>query len=419
MKYTVSETGDKKIESDMKIICKEILDRVKGVRSMILTGGFSRGEGAIKIEGDKIFPYNDYDIQIIGDNPINKKEIDKISIEVSEKLGYKGIINFYPFKKENQKMKNNFYVDLKADSFKNLKKMLPRIRTYELKNNSMILYGEDLRNLIPNYKIEEIPLSEGAKLLLDRMSQMIEYYSMEKKHDEEFLMYIIQQAYAACCTALLLLSKKYQIGYKKSMEILKETYKVDFPTLYERIPNLSEKIEQFNTWKLNPKKILDLDAKEEWFIAKENILEVSKYFLSAFLKKKIETLDGLSNAISRMKKEFYTPYLKEMIKKKIGIGKRFSFLILPFVLKILKKKYNRRLGELGVDFKTKKLCPDLSIFSSLIYIIGSINSENIDENMLGKAKIILSKVYPINGTNWEEISTDYANAYIAFFLQKI
>ncbi len=421
IKYTTSEAGDKKIESDMKIICKEILNRITNVESIILTGGFSRGEGAVKIEKGKIFPYNDYDIQVISETKISKEDIDKISIQISEKLGYKGIVNFYPFKKENQKMKNNFYIDLKINSAEDLRKMLPRIRTYELKNNSRILYGKDPRYSIPNYSLRDIPLSEGAKLLLDRMSQMIEYYSLDKKHEEEFLTYIIQQAYAACCTSLLLLSKKYEIGYEKSMHILKDTYRKDFPKLCDKIPDLTEKIEQFIKWKLNPEKLPNNNVEKEWFIAKKNILEVSKYFFSRFLHKKIETIEELSKAISNMKREFYSPYIKVMKKFKVrGVDwfdKSIGYLLVPFWFRHL---YNRRLKRLSIEFKTRKSSPDLVIFSSLIYLISTIKEENkIDERELSKGKDILSLVYPVNGKDWEEITIDYANAYIAFFLQKI
>ena len=144
---------------------------------------------------------------------------------------------------------------MKCDTPSDLKKLLPRIRTYELKNHSLLLYGENFRNLIPEYDLKDVSLSEGAKLLLDRMSQMIEYYSIEDKHDEDFLNYIIQQTYAACCTALLQLSGKYQIGYNKSMEILNQTYKKDFPELYKKIPNLHLKIKEFIKWKINPEKL--------------------------------------------------------------------------------------------------------------------------------------------------------------------
>ena len=424
MKYTVSKKADKKVEEDMKIICEEVLKKIKEVKSIILTGGFSRGEGPIKKEMGKFFPYNDYDIQIITGKKISKEELDKISIEISKKLCYRGIENFYPFRKEEQKMKENFYIDMKCDSISDLKKLLPRIRTYELKNNSKILYGEDFRKLIPNYNLNDISLSEAAKLLLDRMSQMIEYYSTENKHEKEFLSYIIQQAYAACCTSLLMLKGKYQIGYKKSMEILKENYKKDFPEIYEKIPNLSNKIEQFVKWKINPQKLPSEDVEKEWFIAKESIIEVSKFFFERFLNKKIENVNDLAKAVLKMRKEFYSPYIKEAIKRRVKIPSFADKIVLSILNKLtsiwFRHKYNQRLKDLKVYFKTNCSSPELVIFSSLIYLIDSIKKGNkIEEDILTKGKSLLDKVYPSKGENWEQISLDYANAYIAFFLQKI
>ena len=104
MRYTISKKGNEKVEEDMKIICEEILKKIPDVDSIFLTGGFSRGEGPMKIEREKVFPYNDYDIQIISKSKISKENIDKISVEISKKLGYRGIRNFYPFKKEEQKL---------------------------------------------------------------------------------------------------------------------------------------------------------------------------------------------------------------------------------------------------------------------------------------------------------------------------
>jgi hypothetical protein len=427
MKYTTSKQSDKKVDEDMKIICKEVLEKIKGTEMILLTGGFSRGEGPVKKIGEKFFPYNDYDIQVISSNKVTKEEVDKISTEISEKLGYKGISNFYPFKKDAQKMKENFYLDLKCDDIEDLKKLLPRIRTYELKNKSLILwekyFGTDLRQNIPDYDLKNIPLSEGAKLILDRMSQLIEYYSIEKKYDKEFLTYIIQQAYAACCTSLLLLTGKYEIGYVNSMRILNKTYKQDFPELYSKIPELSKKIEEFILWKINPQKIPNEDVEEEWFVAKYNIIEVAKYFFSKFLNKKIEDVDDLAKAILGMKKEFYSPYIKEMIKRKVKLLGKVgnSKLLASGASIILNKNYNKRLKEMGIPFKTSFFkSPDLAIFSSLVYFIDSIHRGNkIAERELNEGEKILSLVYPVKGKNWEELSLDYANAYIAFFLQKI
>lgn len=422
MRYTVSEKADKKIDHDMKVIVNEITKRYP-VISIMLSGGFSRGEGPVQIEKDKIYPYNDYDITIISKKKLEKEKVDNLSVEISRKLGYRGIVNFYPFKKEEQKIKDNFYIDMKWDTPNSLKKLLPRIRNYELKNFSKILYGEDVRKLIPDYSLNDIPLGEGAKLLIDRMSQMIEYYSAKGNHETEFLLYVIQQAYAACCTSLLLLSGKYEVGYKKSMEILKKTYKNDFSVLYGGIPKLAEKIEEFVNWKIDPYKISDKNVEEEWLIAKNYILEVSKYFFSQFLNKNIRTFEELSKSILNMDKKFHLPFIEETIKKEMKIGsKNVSKLALPFVHFILKMKYYQRLKEIN-KIKYKRVffgkSPDLIIASSLIYLIGSINKNFTNNNYLFKGKKLLNKVYPCKEKDWEGISLEYTNAYIAFFMQKL
>lgn len=420
MKYTISKKANEKIEKDMELICEEIKKSIPDTISIILTGGFSRGEGPVKLINKKYYPYNDYDIQVISKTKLSKEDSDRLSIEISKKLGYKGIINFYPFKKEEQKLQENFYIDLKVDTPNDLKKLLPRIRTIELKKYSYILFGEDVRDLIPEYKLEEMPLSEGAKLLLDRMSQMIEYFSKEDKHDKEFLTYIIQQAYAAICTSLLLVSGKYEIGYKNSMLIFKKNYKTDFPELFKVIPSLDKKIEEFIKWKIDPKKLPNKDVVKEWFIARDSILEVSKYFFNNFLKKEINNITDLSKNILEMRKDFYMPYLKEIIKKKSGINfSNISVIFLPILTLIMKYKYYKRLKSLGITYKRLffNSSPDLIIFASLIYLITGI--ENNESENIEKSRILLKKVYPVKSENWEDLSLEYANAYIAFFLQKI
>ena len=122
-----------------------------------------------------------------------------------------------------------------------------------------------------------------------------------------------------------------------------------------------------------------------------------------------------------MKREFYSPYIKVMKKFKVrGVDwfdKSIGYLLVPFWFRHL---YNRRLKRLSIEFKTRQSSPDLVLFSQLIYLISTIKEENkIDERELSKGKDILSLVYPVNGKDWEEITIDYANAYIAFFLQKI
>ena len=419
--YTVSDEADKKIQSDMDFVVSEIRKRDPEVISIILTGGFSRGEGPVKIDGKKILPYNDYDIQIVSKKKFSKENADKISVEISKELGYRGIENFYPFKKEEQRIDNNFYIDLKWDTINDLKGLLPRIRNYELRNDSKVIYGKDVRKVIPNFSLKDMPLSEGAKLLLDRMSQLIEYYSSENNYEQECLSYFIQQAYVAACTSLLLLSGKYKIGYKTSMEILLDTYEQDFPELFREIPDLHHKIRDYVNWKIEPKKPTIKNVKEEWFIVKENMLKVSKYFFSKFLDRRINNVGDLSNSILGMGEKFYLPYINDIVRSKIG----FSFDIVsrslvPFVKLILIRKYKERLMEIesrkkDIGFKS----PDLIIFGALPFIVDSIKRDGIDRVSLWRGKRILNEIYPMKGVTWEQITVEYANAYIVFFLQKL
>ena len=422
MEYTVSKEGDKKVEKDMSIIVNE-LKKIPKVISIILTGGFGRGEGPIKKIKNKIALYNDYDVQVVSEIAMDKEKVDRLSEEISKKLGFSGIINFYPFVKERQKIKDNFYLDLKFYTLKELKELLPRIRTYEFRNDSTILYGKDIRKLIPNYSLKKISLSEGIKFVLDRMSHLIEYYSLEKNHDEEFVAYSICQAYSAMCTALLLLSKKYEIGYKKSSDIFFNNYKKDFPELNKKIPSLGKKIKEYAKWRLDAekKKIKNID--EEWRNVGRNIIEVAKYILSKFLNKNICTLDELSDSIFEMKEKFYSPYVKEILKNKIGFENKLLVKFLtPFVSLVLKYKFYQRLKKrkmqsLKIFFSRS---PDMTIYASAPYILGAILEENkIDKQILKKGQEIFKRIYPTNSLEWESVSVEYANAYIAFFLQKI
>jgi len=414
MKFTQNKQINKKIESQLNTICKEILNSVN-TKSIILAGSFGYGEGPVKIKKEKVYPFNDYDIYIITKKPISSEKIDEIASKTANKIGYRGIKYFYNFKKEEQTLEKNFYIDLKCLTLKQLKKLPPRLKYYNFKESTQTLYGEDLTHLTPNLQLDEIPLSEPAKLLLDRMSQLIEYYSLEKKYDREFLTYIIQQAYAACLTSLLMLSKKYRSKYSENNKTFLKIYKKDFPELYKKLPNLHLNINKYVKWKLNPQKSPYTSIEKEFRLCTKHIYEVSKYFFSKFLNKEIETLNELSNAILNMSYTFYSPYLKYQFKIKPN-------LTYPTLNLFLRHKYSQRIKIWNKKHRRiyfNKYPPDSYIFASVPYLLLSVSEKKVNEPLLNKGTSILKKVYPVKGKNWEQISLDYANAYIGFFMMKI
>lgn len=420
MKFTVKgKKVDSEIKKQLDIVCKEILANLKNVRSIILAGSFAYGQGPVKVKKGKVYPYNDYDIYVVTDYKVKDEKVDELATKTANSLGLVGISYFNDFKKEFQKLEKNFYVDLKCLTTSDLKKLLPRSRFYSLKRASMILYGEDIRFLIPDYKLSDIPLSEPAKFLLDRMSQLIEYYSTKKNYDPEILTYLIQQAYAACMSSLLFLSQNYKTSYYNSMKVLLKTYKKDFPSLYKKLSDLPLRIKKFIEWRLDPAKIPVKDIEKAWLIAANDIYEVSKYFFEKWLGKEIKDLDDLVRQITAMSCKFYKPY----IKAKFKLPGFLIDLLFPVMACYLKYKYFIRVKQMTnrsyyrVFFNLRS--PDAYIFAAVPLLMLAVTKQGIDNEKLEKAVKILRKVYPVTGKNWEEISLDYANAYINFFLQKI
>jgi len=415
--------AEKDIERQLKVVTDEICKEIKDVESVLIYGGFGRGEGSVKKANNRYYPANDFDVYAITRKKADDDVLDEIARRVAEKLGSKGI----PFKRfdKDWSFENNFYLDLKCLTLDELRRLFPMLRYYELRNASNVIYGNDVRNLIPDYKIDEIPIGEGIRILLNRMTHLVEYFSLNGKHNDVVLSFFCAKAYIDSCTALSFLSKRYFPSYKKRMEDFYANYEKDFPDLYEKLPDLNEKVKKYTLWKLNFNgEMPEKDAIKFWLQTRKDFIGVVKYFFSRFLNRKIETTEELSNAIINLGKDYYFPYAKYYLKNNFGINSyflseiarkliplRFKYL---YFLRILKEK------KIYPKIFLNKRSPDTIIFGSVPFILFAIDDnmrlvkENFD-NGLGT----LRKVYPTNAKNWEELSQDYADAYVLFYLMKI
>jgi len=419
-RYTIlgGET-DKKIRNKLDVVVNSIRQKIPSTISIILAGSFGYGQGPVKIEKDKIYPFNDFDIYVISPAKINKELFDDIATEIAQKLGLKGINYFYKFSKEEQKLKENFYIDLKVYTLDDWKNLIPRLRYYKFKENSQILWGEDVRSLAPTFSLEQIPISESVKIILDRASQLIEYYSdNDLKYCDDYLFYIIQQAYAGCLTAVLLPLGKYEPRYIDSAKVLLRIYQEI--VLSKRLPDLDKRIYQFIEWRMNPQILPDKDIKKIWRRSVQDILAVLNYVIGNFINESINNPKELSQAIKKMSKYYHRPYLNELIKRKFKIKMDFFsyFLLLPLNI-FFKYRYFLRVKRISKKSYWRiflnPTMPDLKIFSiAPLFLSIKINNGDLD-----KIKLELGKIYPVKNDNWEELSIDYANAYIAFFLQKL
>src|SRR3989344_9261194 len=159
---------DRFIEEDLSKIKSVVLDAIK-VKSIILVGGFGKGEGLVDIKKNKITPLNDYDLYLITDKNYNDKYIEDLGVKCSKAIG-RGGLDFVENPGETYDENKFFHVDLRVIPYKKLRKLLPTQRTYEIKYGSKVIYGEDVRNLIPDVKV---PVSEAIRILFNKIDHLL------------------------------------------------------------------------------------------------------------------------------------------------------------------------------------------------------------------------------------------------------
>lgn len=427
MKFTSrGDKADSVIRSYVDMAVEEIRKAIPDVKAVVIYGGYGRGEGSVIASNNRVKPANDFDTYVITESKVDSELLDEIARRTAKRWGTNGIpFNFFD---KTWNFDDNFYLDLKCLTLGELKKLFPMVRYYELRNASNVVYGDPkVLELIPDYKIEDIPLSEGARLILNRMTHVVEYLSTYGRHNDLTLSFFCAKAYWDCACALLLLNGKYSPSYRKRMEDFYKCYKEDFQELAERLPDFHEKVKKYILWKLDSFNGLpEKNAVNFWYQTRNDILEVAKYFFSKFLNKRINNIDDLSKAILNMGSKYYEPYGEYYVKYNYGLDSRGLVKVLSRLLPWrFKSLYFLRI------FKNKSLYPrmflskqgpDLVIFASMPYVMFALDyGFNINKEYFDKAKKLLSKVYPVNIKNylWEDLSQCYADAYVLFYLMKI
>lgn len=209
------------------------------------------------------------------------------------------------------------------------------------------------------------------------------------------------------------------------MEDFYECYEEDFYYLHQKLPDLHEKIRKYTLWKLNFNgELPEKDVKKFWMQTRKDFLEVAKYFISEYTNKDIKNLDDLSNAVINLGKEHYLPYSKFYLKNEFGIkSSKLAFIASKLIPYRFKQLYFRRLikeNKIYPKILLNKRSPDVIIFGAVPYILFGLNEDlSLNKENFEKGLSLLQKVYPTKARTWEELSQDYADAYILFYLMKI
>lgn len=149
--YTIHDTPKvvARIEHDLDHVVDTVRNNDPHLRSIVLTGGFARGEGTVA-NGE---PQNDYDFAAI--RSIGRPDVpyDEMTDRLERAIG--------------------LHIDLAPIPAWRLRWVRPSIFWYETAHRGRILWGEDLLDRIPVQEPSDLDRTEGLRLLTNRAAGLL------------------------------------------------------------------------------------------------------------------------------------------------------------------------------------------------------------------------------------------------------
>jgi len=261
VKYVENPRLNGKVARVIEELKKEIISRFHP-KSIILAGSFGRGEATVIEENGKLKFLSDCEVILIPYKWIfNRRKLEKFEQDFYKKTGLKvGIWGFTP----------TFYLFL---PFLN-KKIKPTIANYDLKYGSKVIYGKNYLNKIPAFKPRDIPLWEGIRLMLNRMAEALEHFSL---NPSENMLFWTDKIVLACQDSLLLLLNEHTPSYRERNERFIELSKC---FKLSCIQALVEFAKGATHRKLGSNSAISMDRRlEYWFEVQKVCDEVLRYIL--------------------------------------------------------------------------------------------------------------------------------------------
>jgi|TARA_Y100000310_G_C20688411_1_gene820616 hypothetical protein len=288
--YTISIEANKKVQADLDIILKIIKCKINPI-SVILFGGFGKGEGSFEILNGEVRPLNDYDLYVIVRKRLSEDYLESISMECSKAIG-RGGEEFCEKPHENYDADRFFHVDLRQVSLKNLSRMKPMQRTFELKR-SMVIYGEDLRARFPDVSV---PVSDAIRLLFNKLHHLL----LGRDNDVRIKTIYIYKAYLDICAALLIHEKNFAATYRDRNQIYQN---LDYPK------ELKESVAWATDFRMQPSFSLD-DLDNKWIKARNWVLWALKRIVREELGLEKEDWPSIADRMYRtLPCTYFAPYM--------------------------------------------------------------------------------------------------------------
>lgn len=172
--------AERHIEEDLLKIIAVIKESGIRYHAVYLIGGFGRGEGAVRFNGERWTAINDYDLVIITDNCT---QIRLILSDLGQMLA--------------KQLKTDF-VDLGCLNRDSLSRLPCTMQNYDFKYGSYLVDGNDVRDEVPDYQQGELPPYEMVRLLCNRAAGLLSSRLLARSQSSE---YKANQIVKACIAA--------------------------------------------------------------------------------------------------------------------------------------------------------------------------------------------------------------------------
>lgn len=245
MPYTVRDSPAvvARIEHDLARVLAVVRAGDRGLRSLVLTGGFARGEGTV-LGG---VPQNDYDFVAIRGLRPPRVTYARIRAELEAELG--------------------LHIDLAPIPAWRLRWTAPSIFWYETALRGRVLWGADLLGRIPVRRWQDLDAAEGLRLLVNRAAGLLFATEAESAHAVR-----IQAAKAllASLDAHLLAQGVFAPSQTERWRLFERLHAAG--TLPAGLERLEPSLRWAYHFKVDPSGSPERNAEEAWATARQAIL---------------------------------------------------------------------------------------------------------------------------------------------------
>lgn len=397
-RYCASPAVDKKMNGYLEKIKDIIVSEIDPV-SIILFGGFGKGEGSFW-KGE---PFNDIDLYVVTKKRLSDHALEELGIKASNAIG-KGGLEFMERAGETYDSKRFFHVDIRCLQYSKLSKLMNTTRTYEIKNSSQIIYGEDIRGRI-NITEKELPISEGFRHMINKSSHLLLCMDRRRlsgnfrKDEDKIVVYLTLKAILGCCETLLLSYNRFAPTYSTRNTLFKKL-------LGRKYPGLAREIDQATRLKLN------LDFKKEdpiefWFRGRQCLYKTLKIISNRHLGITAkDTKPFLRKVYKKLPYIYFNPYTR--------LG-RLSFPA-QYALNIVYARKTRHWKSL---LKWRDVGIRIMMPAFLLLFAIDRDGSASDKNLLAEASQYIKYMAPVKARDWGSLRDSLLYAYGRYYTQKL